>query len=235
MSLYLKLLLISIAIPLSLSFDKKVRFYLHWKFLFLSIPIVGAFYIVADIYFVKNGVWGFNPEYHSGILIAGLPVEEWLFFIVIPYCCVFIHFVLKYYFPDFYLGGIFLKILSVMLIAVFLVLMLMNHEHSYSLFMFALVVISLVLGMLDSGETLGRYYFSFLVILVPFFIINGILTGTFIDGQVFWYKESEIIGKRILSVPVEDAGLTFSLILLNLLLMNRIRKFIETRSKTFAK
>jgi lycopene cyclase domain-containing protein len=231
MSLYLKILLVSIAVPLALSFDKRVRFYLHWRAMFISIPLVAALYITADIFFVKHGIWGFNPQYHSGNSIAGLPLEEWLFFVIIPYCCVFIHYVLNYYFPDIYLRGYILKIFSFFLIALLLVLMMMNLHRSYSMFMFALVVVSLVLALLDKSDTLGRYYFSFIVILIPFFLINGILTGTFIEGSVFWYNESEILGKRILSVPVEDAGLTFSLILLNLLLMNRIQMFLDSGKK----
>jgi lycopene cyclase domain-containing protein len=60
--------------------------------------------------------------------------------------------------------------------------------------------------------------------LIPFFIVNSILTGTFISGEVVWYKNSEILGIRLLTVPIEDTGYAFSLILLNLQIMNWFQK-----------
>jgi lycopene cyclase domain-containing protein len=68
-----------------------------WKSVFLSIFISSALFITGDIIFLKLGIWGFNPRYHSGILLFGLPLEEWLFFIIIPYCCMFIHYVYVLY------------------------------------------------------------------------------------------------------------------------------------------
>jgi lycopene cyclase domain-containing protein len=59
---------------------------------------------------------------------------------------------------------------------------------------------------------------------IPFFIVNGILTGSFIDDEVVWYNSQEIIGFRIFTVPVEDIVYGFSMILSPLLLLNIFRK-----------
>jgi lycopene cyclase domain-containing protein len=64
--------------------------------------------------------------------------------------------------------------------------------------------------------------------LVPFFIVNSILTGTFIKDEVVWYNNSEILGIRLLTVPVEDIGYLFSLILLNLLTMDRFKQIFKS-------
>ena len=80
MSLYSVILICSIAIPLLLSFDKKLQFYKQWKLVLPAIVIVAAVYILFDIYLTRIGVWGFNSQYHSNILLLDLPIEEWLFF-----------------------------------------------------------------------------------------------------------------------------------------------------------
>ena len=195
-----------------------------WKSIFPSLIIIGSVYITADIFFVKYGIWGFNPAYHLNLLLFGLPLEEWLFFIVIPYASIFIHYVFVSYYPNLMLRNTFVRIFSGILILVLLLVIILNHEKTYTLFNFSLLILALILALFDKTRLLNRFYITFLIILIPFFIVNAILTGTFIPGEVVWYNNSEILGIRLLTVPVEDTGYTFSLILLNLLMINRIQK-----------
>jgi lycopene cyclase domain-containing protein len=92
MYLYLLLNLGSLSIPFFYSFNEKMQFIKQWKTVFLSIFLVAFFFIIWDIIFTKNGVWGFNPDYHLPFKIAGLPIDEMLFFICIPYASIFIHY-----------------------------------------------------------------------------------------------------------------------------------------------
>jgi len=62
------------------------------------------------------------------------------------------------------------------------------------------------------------------VMLIPFFIVNGILTGSFIENEVVWYNNSENLGVRLLTIPIEDTIYAFTLILTNLLLMEFLEK-----------
>jgi lycopene cyclase domain-containing protein len=195
-----------------------------WKSIFPSLIIIGSVYITADIFFVRYGIWGFNPAYHLNLLLFGLPLEEWLFFIVIPYASIFIHFVFVSYYPNLMLSQPFVRIFSGILILVLLMVIILNHEKTYTLFNFGLLIVALILALFDKTGILNRFYITFLIILIPFFIVNTILTGTFIPGEVVWYNNSEILGIRLLTVPIEDTGYTFSLILLNLLMINRIQK-----------
>jgi lycopene cyclase domain-containing protein len=61
--------------------------------------------------------------------------------------------------------------------------------------------------------------------LIPFFIVNGILTGTGINEEVVWYNDEENLGIRLLTIPVEDIFYAFSLILLNLLLFKKFKQY----------
>jgi lycopene cyclase domain-containing protein len=227
MSLYLTLLVLSLIFPLVLSFDKKVEFYKHWPVLFPSIILTGALFIVLDICFARQGIWGFNPRYHSGIIIADLPLEEWLFFIVIPYSSIFIHYVLFSYFPLIVPSDKITRIITVILITILALAVNTNIERAYSVTCFSLMIIVLLAGIFEKTRLLNRFCVSFPVILIPFLIINGILTGSFIPGEVVWYNREEITGIWIITVPVEDFAYGFSLILINLLLMNYFRKLFN--------
>ena len=58
MYLYLLLNLGSISIPLLYSFNKKMSFIKQWKTVFMSIILVATFFIVWDVIFTENGIWG---------------------------------------------------------------------------------------------------------------------------------------------------------------------------------
>ena len=88
---YLLINIFSILIPLLFSFEKRLSFYKLWKALFPAVLITGSFFIVWDHYMTLWNVWQFNPAYVLGINVWGLPIEEWLFFLTIPYSCLFIY------------------------------------------------------------------------------------------------------------------------------------------------
>jgi len=224
MWLYSSLLFFSILVPIALSFDKKLQFYKQWKYLFPSIFVFAFFYIGFDVLFTKHGVWGFNAQYHLNKLLLGLPIEEWLFFLVIPYASIFLHESLVLYFPNFKLKNGLSKIISGIVIISLLIVLLFSLDKGYTVYIFSSVIIALVLSFLDSYKVINSYYLTFLVILIPFVIVNAILTGSFIDQEVVWYNNDENLGIRFLTIPIEDFGYAFSLILFNLLLIAKIRK-----------
>ena len=116
---YFLILAASLAGPLTLSFDKKVAFYKNWKYLFPAMIIPALLYIVWDIYFTSKGVWSFNEDYITGIKLINLPLEEVLFFFIVPYCCVFIYACVKSYFPNLAnkkYAGLVLNIIAIGLI-----------------------------------------------------------------------------------------------------------------------
>ena len=91
---------VSIAGPLLLSFDKKVAYYRKWKYLFPALLFPALFFLVWDELKTRAGVWSFNDAYIIGVKLFSLPLEEVLFFFVVPFCCVFIYECIISYFPD---------------------------------------------------------------------------------------------------------------------------------------
>jgi lycopene cyclase domain-containing protein len=75
--------------PLVLSFDRKVAVYRHTAALFKSIGIVCIIFWVWDIMATARGHWSFNPQFTVGAEFLGLPLEEWLFFVVVSFVSIF--------------------------------------------------------------------------------------------------------------------------------------------------
>lgn len=94
---YFIVLALSLAAPLILSFSKKMDFYKYPSRLVLSILLPFILFILWDIFVTARGHWSFNPLYTVGFKIFGLPIEEILFFIVIPFCGLFTWESVKYF------------------------------------------------------------------------------------------------------------------------------------------
>jgi lycopene cyclase domain-containing protein len=232
MSLYLMLELLIIAFPVALSFDKKMRFYLRWKSVLLSLLLVGSIFITWDILFTRAGIWGFNPAYHASIVIFNLPLEEWLFFVVVPYASIFIHYSIQFVYPRLILSDKTTFLITIFLILVFLTTSVLNANKLYTLIVSLATLFSLLIGIFDKSKVLNRYYITFLVIIVPFTIFNGVFTGNFITGEVFWYNKNYFSDIRISSIPLEDFIYVFSFILLYLLCINNLQRmdFLSLKS-----
>ncbi len=197
---YLVLDWVSISFPLVFSFDKKVHFYKRWKFLFPALAINALIFIVWDEFFTQMGIWSFNPKYLLGYYLGSLPVEEWLFFLAIPYACIFIYDCLKAYFPDFFQPVA--RWITYSAIPAFLVIGIIYIQHWYTAVTFlSLGIVLLLHYLVFKTRFLGYFYFMWLIHLIPFFIINGYLTSL----PVVIYNNAENMGIRIGTVPFEDA------------------------------
>ena len=223
MSLYFILLVSSVGVPFILSFDKKLQFWRQWKYLFPAIFVVAAVYIFFDVLLTKAGVWGFNPRYHSNILLFNLPIEEWLFFIVIPYASIFLHDAFVLYFPQIKLNNRVSKIVTVALLIILVLLVLFNLDKIYTVYIYSTLIVTLVIYLISKSNIINHFYITFLLILIPFLIVNGVLTGSFIESEVVWYNNDENLGIRFFTIPVEDFAYGFSMIFLSLMLRDKLK------------
>lgn len=223
MYLYLLLNIGSFSIPFLYSFHKKMNFIQQWKSLFASILIVGVLFVIWDVIFTSQGVWGFNNKYHLPFTIGGLPIEEILFFICIPYASIFIHYALKYFKPSLILSEKTTKLITCLLLVIVVLVLLFSYDKLYTSVNYTLLTFSLLLGLFFGNKILRRFYISFLIILIPFFIINGILTGSFIAEPVVWYNNNENLGIRLFTIPIEDIGYAFNMLFLIVFLNEKIK------------
>lgn len=212
---YLVLDIASILFPLALSFDNKVAFYKLWKYLFPSIFISGVFFILWDILFTAQGVWGFNPKYISGIYIFNLPLEEVLFFVCVPYSCVFIYEVLNAYIKRDVIGCS--NLISTIVIILSLTLCIIYYDKTYTLVNAGICFLLLLFAaLIYKFRNFGRFYLAYFVSLIPFLICNGILTAL----PIVTYNNNENMAIRLFTIPVEDVFYCLSLLLSTVLLMD---------------
>jgi lycopene cyclase domain-containing protein len=230
MYVYLALEIFVILIPFIYSYDRKLQYYLKIGRVAISLVLVGLFYIIGDVLFTKYGIWGFNPRYHAGIILINLPLEEWLFFIVIPYASLFLHDTLIYLFPHVQLSNLQTRIVSIILVCFLSIVVLTNIGRVYTSVYLSLAIAAIILASFDSSAILNRFYLTFMVILVPFFLVDSVLTGSFIPEEVVWYNNAENLGLRVLTVPAEDISYAFSLILFNLLFINKLGVLLQKGS-----
>lgn len=224
MSLYLVLNIASFIVPFVYSFEKKMRFIKWWKSVFLSIFIVAFFFLVWDVFFTKMGVWGFNPVYHVNFTILGLPLEEILFFICIPYASIFTHYAVGYFYPNLQLSKKVTNDITIILFLISAIVLIFNTDKWYTFINLLVFAGLLVYAFVTKNTILQKFYITFLVILIPFFIVNGILTGSFIHQEVVWYDNAENLGIRLFTIPIEDAFYAFSMLFANLILIEKFKK-----------
>ncbi|GGK45399.1 MULTISPECIES: lycopene cyclase domain-containing protein [Flavobacteriaceae] len=211
-SLYFIINVASFSIPFLYSFEKRMNYIQYWKSVFLAISIVAIPFLIWDVWFTNMGVWGFNPTYLLGPKIANLPFEEVLFFFFIPYSSIFTHYALLYFFPKLTLPKKVTKGISISLLLIALVIVFFNYDKWYTLVNFSVFAALLLYALIIKDTLLNSFYITFLVVLIPFFIVNGLLTGSFIEDQVVWYNNAENLGIRLGTVPVEDAFYAFSML-----------------------
>lgn len=220
MSTYLFINIVIIIIPLILSFEKNIRYYKKLPHLLFSIIIVSTAFIIWDVFATKRGDWSFNPAHLVGVYFFGLPLEEILFFITVPYSCIFIYETIRFYTKEKYFkinNYIFLLIaLLFLMLGIFF-----NHQHytfTVSLFagIFFLLAFYFKTGLLSSSF----YWWTVLISFIPFLIVNFFLTSI----PIVTYNNSAFFGKRFLTIPYEDFLYSFSMISLWILFYEIIQK-----------
>jgi lycopene cyclase domain-containing protein len=201
---YLLINLISVSFPLAFSGSKRFGFGSRLKQAWLAVALSAIPFILWDILFTHLGVWGFNEKYILGYHFFNLPLEEVLFFLAIPFACLFIYqqFLRMNLRP---LPDGLTTLIWAFLGLAFLMLALFNLDKIYTL----------SVGILAGGAAAflawfrPRYSRPLMLALIfqylPFLLVNGILTYlpvVIYDGEAF-------MGYRIGTIPLEDSLYSF--------------------------
>lgn len=222
-NLYLLVNLLTISIPFLFSFHPKIKFYKTWPAFFFASFLVGIVFVTWDGIFTAQGVWGFNDRYVMGFYVFKMPVEELMFFICIPFSCVFTYFCLDKFFNlkwNHTFEAVFCLVFTFCLLMVAVIYS--DRIYTFTTFV-STALVCLYLKFVAKVDWLGKAAVVYGILLLPFFIVNGVLTGTGLEEPVVWYNSTEFMGIRLGTIPLEDAFYGFELILLNLWLYKRIQ------------
>ena len=202
---YLLINFLTIIICLIASFDHRIQFHKHFGAFLLAATVVAIPFIAWDIWFTASGVWWFNNDYTLGLILAGLPIEEWLFFFCIPFSCIFTYFCLDKFFNLTALQAFnnIIVFVSIIILSVFALL----HSHKIYTFVTALVTIAtlIYLHFIARADWISKASLVFTILMLGFFPVNGVLTGTGLDSPIVNYNPNDFLGIRMLTIPVEDA------------------------------
>lgn len=223
-STYLLINLFTVIICFIASFDKRVQFHKHFGTFLLSSTVVAIPFIAWDVWFTKMGVWWFNTDYTMGWVIAGLPLEEWMFFYFIPFACVFTYYCFDKFFNLKWTQGLN-NIIVFFTTIVCVVVALLYYEKIYTLVTAIVTLLTVIfLHFIAKKDWIGQASLVFLVLMLGFFPVNGVLTGTGIASPIVNYNPENFLGMRLLTIPIEDAVYGYSQFLLNVYFFELFRK-----------
>lgn len=209
MSFYLYLNLAIIAFPLIFSFERRIKFYTKTKPLIIALLLVGLFFIAWDAFATSRGHWSFNPSYVHEIEFLGLPLEEILFFVTVPYSCLFVFDSVIHFLGDVelfhlrkWVPAVIGALVSLSSFAFF------SNEYTF-LAIFSVGVSILFVSLVNVRLFSSRAYWLYtLFTLLLFLIFNYILTSY----PVVVYSSSAITGFRVFTIPIEDFLFNFSML-----------------------
>lgn len=228
---YALILFFTVIICFIASFDKRLQFNRHFGAFIKAAVLVAIPFIAWDVWFTAKGVWWFNTDYTLGIVIAGLPLEEWLFFICIPFSCVFTYFCFDKFYKLDWLSG-FNNLIVFVSIIVCAVMALLHHDKIYTLVTAIATIATLVyLHFIVREYWISKASMVYTVLMLGFFPVNGVLTGTGLESPIVNYNPGDFLGIRMLTIPIEDAVYGYTQFLLVLYFFKRFKHSYDERNK----
>lgn len=200
-SLFLWINIVTLGVPVALSFVPKLAFYRKWLRLFPSIVITGMVFLLWDQWFTEMNIWGFNALYLLGYYIGSVPVEEYILFFTITYTCVFIYECLRTYMRQ---SGRFEELYRWFTLLFFGISCTLLYWYNNKLYTaVTCLLLSLMLGThltVIRRRYMSWFYFAYIVAMIPLLVVNGVLGSI----NVIYYNRAETMGVQFLSIPIED-------------------------------
>ena len=165
----------------------------------IAIAIPAIPFLLWDM-FVTGTHWHFNPEYVSGIKIINLPIEEILFFITVPFACLFTWemIIRRVNEKPIDLHGLRLLLYLALPAGIYF----FSIGKQYTGLTLSFIFLATIVDQFLKANLLfdKRFYFYLLLIVIFTLIFNGYLTWR----PVVTYGVEYQLDFRIITIPDED-------------------------------
>ena len=206
--------------PVASQFTRQIKSVSHWRLKLCVSVIVMIPYVIWDA-IVTGSHWQFNAAYTLDFRLFGLPIEEWLFFITVPFGCLLVWETLPQ--ADRWLARFkpLRYVRSVLYVALPVGIWVFSTGKQYTgLVLCCFGLVGLVDMLLKTDLFLRpKTYFYLAIVFGLILVFNGYLTAR----PVVMYGEAYQVGYRIWTIPVEDFGYGFTLMLFNTMLYEKLK------------
>ena len=160
----------------------------------------------------------FCREVRRNVSSSRLPPGEWLFFITVPYACLFIYACVRAYSREKVF--IFPRWILLLTSGAALATALVFRDQAYTKIVMLVFALTCILLALVRPDLPGSRQFRRALMLsyAAFIVVNGVLTSV----PVVSYNPQAIWGIRVITIPLEDFFYNFCLLTLNFLIFRLI-------------
>ncbi|AMQ01543.1 hypothetical protein AY601_4714 [Pedobacter cryoconitis] len=220
---YLLINLALLLLPVLLFSIRQLNFTDNSKFIILAVLISVFAFSIPTEFMTQLKVIVFNPPYLSGMTLWQLPVEELLLLFLLPLSGIAVYLFLNHRFPDNGPEKYSLAFSNIML-GVCIAMLYFGHQKLYTLFTFSILfVFILYIEYVNSIRFMYRFYRAFLVTLIPFYIVYGVLANL----PVLQYNSAETLNFNQFNIPFETPFYFMGMLLLSIYLF----EFFKLRSR----
>ncbi len=217
---YLLILLVLAGLTLFLFIKKSIVFIMELKYMLPAIIFSGAIFIMLNIRFLQSGIISFNENFLVGKNILTLPLEEWLFLLIISLFAFSVYILVNVKFEKFEKPNLFF-VVSVLLLIGIAYEAWFSRQKLVPFFVFFLLAIYFGYTLFRNRfkSHLTKFYITYFIVVVPFFLIKIVLNAL----PVILYNNDFTLGVRLVGVPVEQFANLFLLMLVNITIFEYLR------------
>ena len=206
--------------PVASQFSRQIKSVSRWRLKLRVSVIVMIPYVIWDA-LVAGSHWQFNTVYTLDFRFFSLPIEEWLFFITVPFGCLLVWETLPQ--VDRWLARLrsLRHIRNVLYAALPVGIWVFSTGKQYTgLVLCCFGCVGLMDMLLRTDLLLRSKTYLYLAIVAGLILVfNGYLTAR----PVVMYGEVYQMGYRIWTIPIEDFGYGFTLMLFNTMLYEKLK------------
>ncbi|HSO85854.1 MAG TPA: lycopene cyclase domain-containing protein [Draconibacterium sp.] len=217
---YLLILFVMAGVTMFFIIKKTIVFFMELKYMLPAIIFSGAIFILLNIRFLESGIINYNLNYLVGKNFFSLPIEEWLFLLIMSLFSFSVYILVAVKFDNFEKPALFMAI-SIILLLGFGLIAWFSRQKVVPFFNFFLLTIYFGYTIFRNRfkQHFAKFYISYIIVVIPFFLIKGILNTL----PIVFYNTEHTLGIRLISVPVEEFGYLFLLMLINITIFEYLR------------